>query len=175
MPRAGIVILLFALIIFTNCAKRDPEAEKGAVLASARARLRGCLPEVEDGEPQSALRLAIGAVQLRDDATAVRVVGYAVGSEADFALPVYLLSRGRWLIEERARVYLLDSDCREYKLKDRVAVSGETVPDDGRVRLKTGEARETTLLFPRLSDGVREGVLVYGRRVIPFSLLLSAQ
>lgn len=161
------------MAIFAGCAKPDPEGEKSAALAAARARLSGCAPDPED--QQGTLRLAVGAVERIDNSTRVRLVSYAVGGEADFALPVYLLSRGRWLVEERARVYLLDSDCREYKLKDRIDTPGEKIPDDGRVRLKAGEARETMLLFPRLPDGVREGAIVYGKRVIPFSMLLDAR
>ncbi|MBX3278154.1 MAG: hypothetical protein KF868_09145 [Acidobacteria bacterium] len=161
------------MAIFGSCAKPDAETGKSAALASARARLRGCAPDPE--QEKGALRLAVGAVERIDNSTRVRLVGYAVGDDADFALPVYLLSRGRWLVEERARVYLLDSDCREYKLKDRIDAPGQKVPDDGRVRLRAGEARETVLLFPRLRDGVREGAIVYGKRVIAFSMLLDAE
>jgi hypothetical protein len=103
------------------------------------------------------------------------LVAYALAEPADFDLPVYLMSRGRWLINERGRAYLLDPECREYKLKDRAPAAGQAEVKNGRVQLKAGEAFEVTLVFPRLLDGVRQGLLVYGTRVLPFSLLTEAR
>src|SRR5262249_12520027 len=105
--------------------------------------------------------------------TSVRVVGYATTEAAEFDLPVYFMSRGRWLINERGRAYLLDEQCHEYKLKDRR--TEQAAPQGGHVRLKPGEACEATLSFPRLSNEVREGVLVYGTRVLSFSLLIETR
>lgn len=144
----------------------DPEASREAV----RARFAACLPE---RKPEGALRLAISSVQLEAEQTSVRMTAYAVGEAADFDLPQYLMSRGRWLINERARTYLLDEACREYRLKDRRLTVGE-VPQDGRVKVGAGEAREFTLTFPRLPDGVHGGALVYGGWVLPFYLLPAA-
>jgi hypothetical protein len=98
---------------------------------------------------------------------------YAAGEAADFDLPQYLMSRGRWLINERARTYLLDEACREYRLKDRRLTVGE-VPQGGRIKVGAGEAREFTLTFPRLPDGVHAGALVYGGWVLPFYVLPAA-
>ncbi|HZN10985.1 MAG TPA: hypothetical protein VFC61_04865 [Blastocatellia bacterium] len=159
--------LLLCCWLQAGCGRRDPGAELQAARAAADAKLRSCLPEAE---AEAGLRLALGAVTREPEATIVRLVAYTVDEAADFDLPLYLLSRGRWLINEQGRAYLLDAQCREYKLKDRRATPGPRTPERGRVRLRPGEAFEATLVFPRLPDAAREGALVYGRRVIRFSL-----
>jgi hypothetical protein len=79
------------------------------------------------------------------------------------------------LINEKGRVYLLDEQCREYKLKDRRSSVGTNssaiqAPPDGRIKLEAGQVFEATLSFPRLPDEVQMGVLVYGQRTFPFLL-----
>jgi hypothetical protein len=102
------------------------------------------------------------------------VVGAIGEAETDFYLPAYWMSRGRWLINERERAYLLDADCREYPLKDRRESIGPSVATNGQVRLRPGGVVETTLEFQRPGAHAREAVLVYGARVLPFSLILDA-
>jgi len=165
-----VTFLTAAILLFHGCARPDPEAEHRAALSAVRARFNGCLPKAE---PEGNLRLAIVSVEDLPDETRVRLVGYAVGETVDFNLPVYWMSRGRWLIDERGRAYVLDGRCREYKLKDRKATPGMTAPIDGHLQLKPGTAFETTLIFPSLPDDTREGVLIYDTRVLPFSLLLN--
>lgn len=168
--------LMLGLMLSGGCERSDPEAARRKAAQDARARLLACLPDQASSDQvvAEAVHLAIGGVELRHNATAVQLVAYTIDEEAEFHLPVYLLSRGRWLIDERGRAYLLDTDCREYKLKDRKTAGKESIPLDGRVRLKAGEAYAIWLEFPRLPERAREGVLVYGARVLPFSLLLSA-
>jgi hypothetical protein len=156
----------------TGCTQRDRAAELREAMASARAKLRSCLPT---SAPTPPLRLAMASVSREPEETSVRLVAYAIGEAADFDLPLYFMSRGRWLIAERGRAYLLDEECREYKLKDKRVTAGQAPAKDGRVHLKPGEAFEVTLSFPRLPDQVREGALVYGTWVLPFSLLLEAR
>jgi len=171
-PSPRLFFLLAALLLSTGCSRRDPEAEMRAALAATRAKARACIPTLE---PEGNFKLAIAAVSREPDETSVRVAAYALGEPADFDLPLYFMSRGRWLINERGRAYLLDEQCHEYKLKDRRVAPGQPAPKDGRVRLKPGEVFEATLSFPRLPDEAREGVLVYGTRVLPFSLLVESR
>lgn len=93
------------------------------------------------------------------NATHVRLVAYVLDEAVDFDLPVYRLSAGRWLINEKGRAYLLDEQCREFKLKDRKSYSSsfgeQQIPLDGRIRLSPGQAFEATLVFHRLSDQTR--------------------
>lgn len=163
-----LALLLCALAFISGCSRRDPQAELRTAMAAARTKLRACLP---DSKPDSVFKLAIASVSRQPDETSVRLVAYTLGEAADFDLPVYLMSRGRWLIAEQGRAYLLDDECREYKLKNRQVVVAAT--PQGRVRLKPGQAFEVTLSFPSLTDEAREGVLVYGAWVLPFSLLME--
>lgn len=164
----ALALLLCALAFLSGCSKRDPQAELRTAMAAARTKLRACLP---DSKPDSAFKLAIASVSRQPHETSVRLVAYTLGEAADFDLPVYLMSRGQWLIAEQGRAYLLDDECREYKLKNRQVVVAAT--PQGRLRLKPGQAFEITLSFPRLTDEAREGVLVYGAWVLPFSLMME--
>ncbi len=152
------VLLLLGLIL-SGCSRSAPPRPEP---------LSSCLPLAE---PEGTLRIAISLFEHGRDKTSVRIVAYAVTEPADFALPVYYLSRGRWLIDEKYRSYLLDSDCREYKLLDRHDPPGTDAPPDGRMKLDPGAAFETTLEFPSLPASTRNGVLVYAGRIVPFSLL----
>ena len=159
-------VLLLCLIMF-GCSSPDPEVERRTALAATFARLQSCAPN-DEGEGD--LKLAIVSATRQPTETSVRLVGYALDKSVEFDLPVYLLSRGRWLINETGRAYLLDEQCQEYKLKERKSSSIREAPPDGQIRLEAGQAFEVTLSFPPLSEKARMGVLVYGRRVLPFSL-----
>jgi len=169
---APLLFFLIALTLLADCSRRDRETEMREAIRAAQAKLRSCLPTAE---PEGSYQLAIAAVTRGPDETKVRLVAYAAGGPADFDLPAYLMSRGRWLINERGRAYLLDEQCREYKLKGRQPTAGQVEAKNGRVPLKPGEAFELTLSFPRLPDEAQEGVLVYGTRVLPFSLLIETR
>lgn len=126
-----------------------------------------CIPQ---SESEGDLRLAISSVQSSRKETRIRMVAYAVNTPTSFALPVYLLSRGSWVINDSDRAYLLDTQCREYKLQDRYITPGMVAPPDGVLTLKPGTAFEATLSFPPLHPTARHGVLVYARRVIHFTI-----
>lgn len=155
------LFLLFVLL--TGCNRGEP---------APTDRLSTCLPKFE---VPGSLRIAISQFEHRSDETRVRIVAYAVAEPAQFALPVYYMSRGRWLIDEKERSYLLDAQCRQYNLHDRHDATGTDAPPDGRMTLKPGTSFETTLDFPPLPASTTHGVLVYGPHVIPFSILPAAR
>jgi len=162
--------MLVIFLSFNGCSRRDPEAERRAAISSVFTKLRSCAPGPQSDEAASNLRLAVESVTVKSDETSVRLIAYALNEPADFDLPVYSLSRGKWLIDEKRRTYLLDEQCREYKLKDRKSSAGQAVPQNGKVTLNSGQAFSVTLSFPRLQDQTQIGVLVYGDRALPFTL-----
>jgi hypothetical protein len=174
-PRRRFIIRHFVcLTLLLPCAScRDPEAEKRAAVDAFFARARSCK---EASEPEGNLKLAIASVTNTANETRVRLVAYAFDEAVDFDLPVYRLSAGRWLINEKGRAYLLDEQCREFKLNNRKSSSGaRQIPLDGRIRLNPGQAFEATLVFYRLPDQTRVGTLVYAGRVLPFTLSAETQ
>lgn len=167
--RQTITVFAFACLplFLAACSKPNPQAERQRAIAEVFAKWKSCAP---DGEEESDLKLAINSVTRRPNETSVRLVAYALDKPVEFDAPAYLLSRGRWLINEKGRAYLLDEQCREYKLKDRKSGLGKEIPADGRIKLESGQAVEISLSFPQLPDEVKMGLLVYGNRVFPFSL-----
>jgi hypothetical protein len=160
-------------LCLTGCSRRNPAAEKQAAVDEFFVKARSCVPV---SEPEDKLKLAIAQVTNQPDATRVRLVAYALDEAVDFYFPVYLMSAGRWLINEKGRAYLLNEQCREFKLKDRKSsFGGRKIPREGRIRLEPGQAFEVTLIFNRLPDQTRVGVLVYAGRVLPFTLHTEAQ
>src|SRR5215813_460074 len=167
--------LLVSLSLYlADCSRPVTEAEKRAAVDEFFTQARSCWPN--DGE--SSAPLAIESVAGDKNATRVRLIAYARDEAADFYLPVYRMSAGRWLINEKGRVYVLDEQCREFKLTDAIPspgslsdfLGGEKIPPDGRIRLKPGQAFEATLVFPPLLDRARVGALFYNGRVLPFAL-----
>ncbi len=152
----------------TACARPDPEAARQAAVLATTARLQGCLKQAT---PNTASQLAIAEITRQPQETSVRLVVLAGKEAVEFYLPVYLLSRGRWLINERERAYLLDENCREYKLQDRKTLDGQPFPPAGKVSLKPGEAFAFNLSFQVLPAEMRLGALVYGANALPFALL----
>jgi len=161
-------------LCLAGCSRPVTEAEKRAAVDEFFTQARSCWPN--DGE--SATTLAIESVVSEKNATRVRLIAYARDEAVDFYLPVYRMSAGRWLINEKGRVYILDEQCRELKLNGAKPsagslsdfLGGEKIPPDGRIRLKPGQAFEATLAFPSLPDRARVGALVYDGRVLPFAL-----
>jgi hypothetical protein len=164
-----LLVVILCLVLF-GCTGRDPEAQRQVAMVATLAKLQSCAPS---DEAEGDLKLAIASVTRQANETNLRLVAYALNKPAEFDLPAYSLSRGRWLIHETGRAYLLDEQCREYKLKERK--SSIEVPPNGQISLEAGQVFETTLNFPPLPDDARMGVLVYGRRVLPFLLSPSAQ
>jgi hypothetical protein len=161
----------FLLLLAPGCSHRNPAAEKQAAQAAIDeffVKARSCVPA---SEPEDKLKLAIAQVTDQPNGTNVRLVAYALDEAVDFYFPVYLMSAGRWLINDKGRAYLLDEHCREFNLKDRKSSFGERkIPREGRIRLDPGQAFEVTLIFNRLSDQTRVGALIYAGRVLPFTL-----
>ncbi|HEY8460056.1 MAG TPA: hypothetical protein VIM99_06720 [Blastocatellia bacterium] len=171
-----LVSLSFCL---AGCSRAVTEAEKQAAVDEFFAGARSCRPpDGSNGEDASNPRLAIESVVSDEKETRVRLVAYAPGEEADFYAPIYRLSAGRWTVNEKGRVYLLDEQCRELRLNESkpsprsasVFWENGRIPEGGRIRLKPGQAFETTLAFPPFPDRTRVGALVYGGRVLPFAL-----
>src|SRR5262249_22434724 len=128
---------------------------------------RGCAPK---NEPKKNLSLEIQSVEVQPQATRVKIVVSALVEPVDFDFPVYRLSSGRWLINETGRAYLIDPECREYRLKDRKAIDGFQIPLYGRIKLKPEQPFEAILVFPRISEQARVGMLVYDGQTLPFML-----
>jgi hypothetical protein len=154
--------------------------EKSAVVDAFFARARSCWPSNESkGDNQGGLKLAVESVVSDANATHIRLVAFARDEAVDFYLPIYRLSAGRWLINEKGRAYLLNEQCREFKLNDSKPSStsssifwgGGQIPEGGLIRLNPGQVFETSLVFPPLPDQTRVGALVYDGRVLPFILL----
>jgi len=158
---------LILCLLLAGCGGGDPEAQRQAAVAATLAKLQSCAP---NDEAEGDVALAITSITRQANETRVRLAAYAVEKPVPFDLPTYSLSRGRWLIHETGRAYLLDEQCREYKLKERKPSPGRDVPLDGRVNLGAGQVVETTLGFPPLPEDARMGVLIYGRRTLPFLL-----
>lgn len=165
--RHFILPIVLALCL-TACARQSPEAARQAAVMATTTRLQGCLPSTTVNAPTP---FAIAEITRQPLATNVRLVAFAAQEAVEFSLPVYLMSRGRWLINERERVYLVDENCREYKLQDRKTLNGQPFPPDGKVRLKPGEAFAFKLSFQALPPETRVGALVFGTNALPFAVL----
>jgi len=158
--------------------------EKRAAVDEFFARARSCWPSNEGkSDDARGLKLAVESVVSDANATNVRLVAFARDAAVDFYLPIYRLSAGRWLINEKGRAYLLNEQCREFKLNESKPSSssssifwgGGQIPEGGRIRLNPGQLFEVTLVFPPLPDRTRVGALVYDGRVLPFTLLTETQ
>jgi hypothetical protein len=166
-------------LCLAGCSRPDPETEKRAAVDEFFTQAKSCWPpDGSDGENAGSLKLAVGSVERAPNVTRIQLVAYAGNEATDFYLPVYRMSAGRWLINEKGRAYLLDERCREFKLNDAKPspgsasefLGGKKIPPDGRIRLEAGQAFEATLIFPPLPDRTRVGALVYHGRVMPFAL-----
>jgi hypothetical protein len=167
-------LLISLSLCLAACSRPVTQEEKRAAVDEFFAQARSCWPT--DGK--SGTPLAVESVVRDKNAMRVRLIAYARDEAVDFYVPIYRLSAGRWLINENGRAYLLDEQCREFKLNGAKPsagslsdfLGGEKVPPDGRIRLKPGQAFEVTLAFPPLPDRVRVGALVYHGRVLPLAL-----
>ncbi|NOT61126.1 MAG: hypothetical protein HOP19_12980 [Acidobacteria bacterium] len=177
MKSKRMAVLLFIALLYLlclSCKQPDPEIQRRAALKLTMDNLRRCLPPAEVNQA-AGLSIAAIARERETETTTLRMVVYAPTQPAEFHLPIYLLSRGRWTINDTGRAYLLDEHCREHKLKGTAEVNGKTLPNDGIVKLKAGEAFEFRLNFPTFPETMQMGTLVYGSRVVPFSLLVEAR
>ena len=158
-----------ALLGLSGCASQSITPPK----LSEPKRTLNCVPR--NLSPDKRLSLAIVSIAVADNKTSVKLVAYAPSEPVDFYLPVYLMSRGRWTIgEDQERPYLLDENCRSYKLTDRRSTANMKAPQDGMIPLKPQSSFETILEFPALGPEVGSGVLVYDDFVVPFTLMESS-
>ena len=141
-------------------------------MEQAVARMGRCATEEARDEGWS---MRIKSVSRDEAATRVEIAVTATKGAVDFDLPVYRLSRGRWLINQFGRAYLLDQDCREYKLKDRRAAPGREIPLDGKIRVTPSQPFEATLIFPRIPDASGVGLLVYNGRKLSFTIGIESR
>lgn len=172
-PQIGRLVLasliVSMVVLGLNSCRRDQSSTVERALptiSTSPSKLSTCVPVAQ---PDPNISLTLVEIRNESERTAIKIVAQAVQGPADFYVPQYLMSRGRWLINEQGRAYLRDEQCREYKLKDRTPAVGK-IPDSGRVELKPSQAYELTLSFPRLLEEVKTGVLVYGNWVLPFTL-----
>ncbi|MFN7947120.1 MAG: hypothetical protein U0Z53_17340 [Blastocatellia bacterium] len=127
-------------------------------------------------QPVAGVRLAVVSFSREKEEARLRLVAYNPAAAAgqpdksegavEFDAPSYLMSRGRWLINDSGRVYLIDERCREYKLKNRQLTLRQSEAKNGRIRLEPGAACEMILSFARLPDDVQDVLLVYGTQVL---------
>jgi len=170
--RLSIVCLgLFFTLALSGCHKRDLDRERQTAVTETLTKLQACLRQRTE---TSEAELAIVEIRRLPQEISVRLVAYAKDKPVEFYLPVYLMSRGRWLINERERAFLLDEYCREFRMRDRKSTNGKPLPLDGKVMLQPGAAFEFNLSFARLPEETNLGVLIYGAKVLPFSLATSA-
>ena len=173
-PTVRMTVALVLCLWCLSCRQADLETERRAAIKLTVDNLRHCLPPAVVNQ-SAGLAIAAIARERETETTTLRMVVYATTEPVEFHLPIYLLSRGRWTINEIGRAYLLDENCRERTLKGTAAVNGKTLPRDGVVKLQAGESFEFRLNFPTLPDAMQMGTLVYGSRVLPFSLLVETR
>lgn len=164
----GFILLVGLALSFAACARQNPEVARQAAVMATTARLQGCLKQsTTNARPQ----FAIAEISRHPQEINVQLVAFAGQEAVDFYLPEYWTSRGRWLINEHERAYLLDENCREYKLQGRKTLDEQPFPPIGKVSLKPGEAFAFKLSFQALPAETRLGTLVYGANALPFALL----
>ncbi|MFN0088627.1 MAG: hypothetical protein ACKVX9_24780 [Blastocatellia bacterium] len=161
---------ILILIALGACSSRRPA--EVLTTEQALAGLSRCAPEEAGGEGWS---MKITSISRDSQSTRVGIAVSTTAAPVDFDLPVYRLSRGRWLINQSGRAYLLDRDCREYKLKDRKPSPGQEIPLEGRIRVTPAAPFEATLIFPRIPDASRVGMLVYNGRKLPFTIGIESR
>lgn len=173
--------LLFSVLWLSACSQADPEAAARSALTSLRQKMTACLREPA---AEGNIRLAVVSLARTREETVVRLAAYnyadpsaketpADTRSVDFDVPNYLMSRGRWLLNESGRVYLMDERCRQYKLVNRKLTMRQTEAVNGRIEIKPGEVCEVLLSFTRLPEDVQTAVLVYGSQVLPLPFSLN--
>src|SRR5262245_3452688 len=131
-------LLVSLSLCLAACSRPVTQAEKRAAVDEFFTQARSCWPN----DSESAATLAIESIVSEKNASRVLLIAYARDEAVDFYLPIYRLSAGRWLINEKGRAYLLDEQCREFKLNGAKPSAGSLsdflgggkVPPDGRIR-----------------------------------------
>lgn len=177
MKRVLPELVLLLLPIF-GCSRNPlPDQVAPAGLASpaleqAVKSFEQCLAPDRNGRQAIAQAgAAVGSHQLvltrldrQPNRTTVSLAAWSQHGSSSLTLPLYTLSRGRWLLGETERVYLIDQECRRYGLLDVSFPARRVSP--GTVRLSPGQVVEGELIFPPLGPRARLGALIYGERTL---------
>jgi len=166
-----LMTLLMLAGICGGCGRSAPPADPVAGLSGIGERMRACLPPRRYRKNDGHIRMAVTELSRLAVETKVRIVAYAGEEPGVFDLPVYSLSRGRWLISETGRAFLIDQNCRQYRLKGRSSTRG--IPLNGRIELQPRQSFEADLSFPRLSERPYLLIMVYGDLILPLPPLTS--
>jgi hypothetical protein len=162
-------LITFVLLLQGACARKAAPVQEPSI-EQVLERLQRCASQ--EGLTET-LSIAIKSATL--EPAGLRIIASISASEQrlEFDLPVYRLSSGRWLINGKGRAYVMDENCRQYKLSDRKRIEGYDPPIDGHLSLKPGQRFESALIFPRLQDRAKAGLLVYDDRILAFRLGLE--
>ena len=154
-------------LCLAGCASSAPTApsQTSSAPSSREERwLAKCAPP--SSRPPLAVRLAIDSVERTRTGTTLRIVAYTTSEPGILQLPLYTMSRGRWSIGEKGRVFLLDEECRSYPLLD-VTFDGPRI-GPGQIRLARRQSLDGTLRFPPLSGRSQMALLFYDTLQVPF-------
>lgn len=136
----------------------DDQQDPGG-LEQSISRLRGCLPTAESTSWE---RISISSIERLPNRTHIKLVVWAGEQSFDLQLPLYHSSRGRWLLGDQDRVYVVDQECRQYGLQDVEFLQPRQSP--GLIRIPAHQVITGTLVFPPLSTRARFGALIYGKQ-----------
>lgn len=163
-PSRIFLTVLFALVgaLGAGCRRSASPVDTLPNLDAINDKMRACLPARRYRANDGNVRIAIAGLTRLETETKVRIVAYAGKDAGAFDLPVYYMSRGRWMINETGRAFLIDQDCRQYRLKGRSSTSGLKIPLNGRIELQAGQSFESDLSFPRLVESPHILIMVYG-------------
>lgn len=141
------------------------------------AKLKTCLPEYKKNSINNTDNvLKIKNVMSDYQGTTLSISIAASDTPLNFNFPIYVYSKGRWLINpddvngkdgDKGRAYLIDANCTQYKLKDRG--SSKDIDKNGRLKLKAGQTYEINIRFTPLPPNTQAFLLMYGERVILFN------
>jgi len=165
-PNFAPALVALAILCGASCGTDPRQSVPGPTdpVDQAVTRLRECLPPSTTSDV-SLPQLAVSSIVRLPNQTRVEVVAWAENGPAMLRLPLYVRSRGRWILGENDRVYIVDQDCRTYALNDVEFRLPRTSP--GVIPIRANQAVRGALLFPPLGPRARLGALVYGRRYLP--------
>lgn len=174
-PSRIFLTALIALVgaLGAGCRRSASPVDTLPNLDAINDRMRACLPPRRYRANDGNIRIAVVGLNRLETETKVRIVAYAGEDAGAFDLPVYYMSRGRWMINETGRAFLIDQDCRQYRLKGRSATSGLKIPQNGRIELQAGQSFESDLSFPRLAERPHILIMVYGDLIMSLPPLHS--
>jgi hypothetical protein len=155
--------------LFGSCTtdQRQSTATPVNSVDNALTRLLECLPP-DVTSTSDPLRITISSINHLPKQTRIELVAWAENGSTTLNLPLYVRSRGRWILGENERVYLVDQECRTYGLNDVEFRQPRLSP--GIIGIPAHQAIRGALLFPPLGPRSRLGALVFGHRTLPVIL-----